>query len=30
MSVIGLIFILSVLFFPLGIMGFVQRKGKRS
>ncbi len=26
MSVIGLIFILSVLFFPLGIMGFLQRK----
>ena len=26
MTVIGLIFILSVLFFPLGIMGFLQRK----
>lgn len=30
MSVIGLIFILSVLFFPLGVMGFLQRKGKQS
>ena len=28
MTVIGLIFVLSVLFFPLGIMGFVQRKGR--
>ncbi len=28
MTVIGLIFVLSVLFFPLGIMGFLQRKGK--
>lgn len=30
MSVIGLIFVLSVLFFPLGIMGFLQRTGKQS
>ena len=30
MTVIGLIFVLSVLFFPLGIMGFLQRKGKQS
>jgi branched-chain amino acid transport system permease protein len=30
MSVIGLIFVLSVLFFPLGIMGFLQRRGKQS
>ncbi|CDW92940.1 MULTISPECIES: branched-chain amino acid ABC transporter permease [unclassified Thiomonas] len=30
MSVIGLIFVLSVLFFPLGVMGFLQRKGKAS
>ncbi|MGA8008937.1 MAG: branched-chain amino acid ABC transporter permease [Thiomonas sp.] len=30
MSVIGAIFILSVLFFPLGIMGFVQRRIKKS
>jgi branched-chain amino acid transport system permease protein len=30
MSVIGLIFVLSVLFFPLGVMGFLQRKGKTS
>ena len=28
MTVIGLIFVLSVLFFPMGIMGFLQRKGK--
>ncbi len=28
MTVIGLIFVLSVMFFPLGIMGFLQRKGK--
>ncbi len=28
MTVIGLIFVLSVLFFPLGIMGFLQRKGR--
>ena len=28
MTVIGLIFVLSVMFFPLGVMGFLQRKGK--
>ncbi len=29
MSVIGLIFVLSVLFFPLGIMGFLQHRSKK-